>query len=261
MILENIETYGARRFEGKTALVTGGAGGIGAAICARLAVEGATVVIADTNREAAETLQNELRAAGYQAATAVFNLTDAEACASAIEEVVAEHSQIDVLVNNAGINRRGPLLELSDEDWDLSFAVNLDSLYRLSKLVVPLMQAQGGGSIVNTASQWGISPAPGHIAYNVTKAAVVSFTKNLARDYAPDKIRVNAIAPGEVLTPMVEANLARTGRSVEDLDSLVPFGRVGRPHEIAALVAFLASDEAPYLCGSVVEITGAQAVA
>lgn len=258
---EQVQTYGARRFEGKVALVTGGAGGIGAAICRRLAAEGATVVIADTVRDGAEALAAELREAGFQAGTSVFNLTDAAACAQAVDQVVADHGRIDVLVNNAGINRRGALMELSDEDWDLSFAVNVDALYRLSKLVVPLMQAQGGGSIVNTASQWGISPAPGHLAYNVTKAAVISFTKNLARDYAPDKIRVNAIAPGEVLTPMVEANLERTGRSVEELDALVPFGRVGRPHEIAALVAFLASDEAPYLCGSVVEITGAQAVA
>lgn len=259
--MKEIPTYGARRFDGKVAVVTGGAGGIGAAICSRLAAEGAIVVIADTARDGAEALANELREAGFQAFTSVFDLTDAAACTQAVEEIVAKHRRIDVLVNNAGINRRGTLLDISDEDWDLSFAVNLDALYRLSRLIVPIMQHQGGGSIVNTASQWGINPAPGHIAYNVTKAAVVSFTKNLARDFAPDKIRVNAIAPGEVLTPMVEANLERTGRSVAELDALVPFGRVGRPHEIAALVAFLASDEAPYLCGSVVEITGAQAVA
>ncbi|MFJ2621729.1 SDR family NAD(P)-dependent oxidoreductase [Glutamicibacter sp. NPDC087344] len=261
MVIHNINTFGAKRFENKIALVTGGAGGIGAAICARLAAEGATVVIADTAQDGAAALAHELRDAGFKADTSIFDLTDPAACAHAVQQVVAAHGRIDVLVNNAGINRRGALLEISDQDWDLSFAVNLDALYRLSKLVVPLMQAQGGGSIVNTASQWGISPAPGHLAYNVTKAAVVSFTKNLARDYAPDKIRVNAIAPGEVLTPMVEANLERTGRTVKELDALVPFGRVGRPPEIAALVAFLASDEAPYLCGSVVEITGAQAVA
>jgi NAD(P)-dependent dehydrogenase (short-subunit alcohol dehydrogenase family) len=119
----------------------------------------------------------------------------------------------------------------------------------------------GGGAIVNTASQWGLYPAPGHIAYNVSKAAVVAFTKNLARDYAPHNIRVNAVAPGEVRTPMLESGLARSGRTLADLDALVPFGRIGKPEEVAALVAFLASDEAPYICGSVVEITGAQAVA
>ncbi|GAB2737794.1 hypothetical protein GCM10027174_08730 [Salinifilum aidingensis] len=113
---------------------------------------------------------------------------------------------------------------------------------------------------MNTASQWGLSPAPGHIAYNVSKAAVVAFTKSLARDYAPHHIRVNAVAPGEIRTPVLEDNLARTGRSTADLDARVPFGRIGRPEKVAALVAFLASDEAPFMCGSVVEITGAQAV-
>ncbi|MDQ0862829.1 NAD(P)-dependent dehydrogenase (short-subunit alcohol dehydrogenase family) [Arthrobacter globiformis] len=119
----------------------------------------------------------------------------------------------------------------------------------------------GSGAIVNTASQWGLYPAPAHIAYNVSKAAVVAFTKNLARDYAPNNIRVNAVAPGEVHSPMLESGLARNGRTVADLEALVPFGRIGKPEEVAALVAFLASDEAPYICGSVVEITGAQAVA
>lgn len=261
MTIEVIETYGARRFGGKVALVTGAAGGIGSAITARLAAEGAHVVVGDTAREPAEELADRLRDAGLAAQASVFDLTDTAACKDAVAGIVAGHGRIDVLVNNAGVNRRGALMDLGEDDWRLSFAVNLDALYHLSRLVVPLMQQQGGGAIVNTASQWGIHPAPGHIAYNVTKAAVVAFTKNLARDYAPDKIRVNAIAPGEVLTPMVEAGLAQSGRTVAELDALVPFGRVGRPHEIAALVAFLASDEAPYLCGSVVEITGAQAVA
>jgi NAD(P)-dependent dehydrogenase (short-subunit alcohol dehydrogenase family) len=165
------------------------------------------------------------------------------------------------LVNNAGINRRGDLLSLTENDWDLSFAVNVDSLFHLCRAILPHMMEAGGGSIVNTASQWGLYPAPGHIAYNVSKAAVVAFTKNLARDYAPHNIRVNAVAPGEVHTPMLESGLARSGRTVADLDALVPFGRIGKPEEIAALVAFLASDEAPYICGSVIEINGAQAVA
>lgn len=120
---------------------------------------------------------------------------------------------------------------------------------------------RGGGAIVSTASQWGVQPAPGHIAYNVAKAAVVAFTRSLALDHAHQGIRVNAVCPGEIRTPMVEAHLARTGRTVADLDALVPFGRVGTPEEVAALVAFLASDEAPYMCGSLVDITGAPAVA
>ena len=135
----------------------------------------------------------------------------------------------------------------------------MNAVFHLCRAVLPHMIAAGGGAIVNTASQWGLNPVPGHIAYNVSKAAVASFTQNLARDSAPHGVRVNAVAPGEVFTPMVAAHLERTGRTRADLDALVPFGRVGEPAEIAALVAFLASDEAPYLCGSVVEITGAQA--
>ncbi len=154
-----------------------------------------------------------------------------------------------------------PLLELEPADWALSFTVNVDALFHLCRAVLPIMITAGGGSIVNTASQWGLYPAPGHIAYNTSKAAVVSFTQNLARDYGPAGVRVNAVCPGEVRTPMLESNLARRGRTIEDLDRLVPFGRIGEPDEIAALVAFLASDEAPYLTGSIVEITGAQAVA
>jgi len=107
----------------------------------------------------------------------------------------------------------------------------------------------------------GLHPAPGHIAYNVSKTAVVAFTHNLARDYAPHNFRVNAVCPGEIRTPMLEAGLAAKELTVADLGRKVPFGRIGRPEELAALVAFLASDEAPFICGAAVEITGAQAVA
>lgn len=140
------------------------------------------------------------------------------------------------------------------------FAVNVDAMFHLCRAVLPHMIAAGRGAIVNTASQWGLHPALGHIAYNVSKAAVLSFTQNLARDYAPYNVRVNAVCPGEIHTPMLESGLARKGLTVADLDKKVPFGRIGRPEEVAALVAFVASDEAPFICGAAVEITGAQAV-
>jgi 2-hydroxycyclohexanecarboxyl-CoA dehydrogenase len=249
------------RFHGKTALVTGAGGGIGSAISHRLATEGAHVVVADANATAAKEVADTLVDAGFSAEPSVFDLLDPEASAAAVQHIIDGRGRLDVLVNNAGVNRRGDLLSLTEHDWDLSFAVNIDSLFHLCRAVLPHMISAGGGAVVNTASQWGLYPAPAHIAYNVSKAAVVAFTKNLARDYAPNNIRVNAIAPGEVHTPMLEAGLARSGRTVADLDALVPFGRIGKPEEIAALVAFLASDEAPYICGSVIEITGAQAVA
>ncbi|WP_157263989.1 SDR family NAD(P)-dependent oxidoreductase [Azohydromonas aeria] len=250
-----------KRFENKVALVTGAGGGIGSAICQRLAQEGARVVVTDVNMDAARTVAAQIAAQGGAAVAVVADIAQGKACAELIAGVVAEHGRIDVLVNNAGINRRGNLLAISEDDWHACFAVNVDAMFHLCRAALPHMIAAGGGAIVNTASQWGLYPAPNHIAYNVTKAAVASFTQNLARDYAPHKVRVNAVCPGEIHTPMLEAGVKRAGRTIADLDKLVPFGRIGKPEEVAALVAFLASDEAPFMCGSLVEITGAQAVA
>jgi NAD(P)-dependent dehydrogenase (short-subunit alcohol dehydrogenase family) len=251
----------APRHSGRVAIVTGAAGGIGSAIARRLAAEGAHVIVTDRELPGCEAVVEAIRAEGGQAEALAADIGRKDGCVSLVERVLARHGRVHLLVNNAGINRRGALLALSDEDWSLSFAVNLDAMFHLCRAVLPSMIEAGGGAIVNTASQWGLYPAPGHIAYNVTKAAVASFTQNLARDYAPQRVRVNAVCPGEIYTPMVEAGLQRSGRSKADLDRLVPFGRVGQPEEVAALVAFLASDEAAYICGSLVEITGAQAVA
>ncbi|MFI7744786.1 SDR family NAD(P)-dependent oxidoreductase [Kocuria rhizosphaericola] len=244
-----------------TSVVTGAAGGIGSAISRRLAAEGSHVVVCDVDADAAQRLVDELHASGAAAEASVFDLLDPATCAAAVEEVVGRRGGVEVLINNAGINRRGDLLSLSPEDWDLSFSINVDAMFHMCRAVLPAMVRARRGSVVNTASQWGLTPAPGHLAYNVSKAAVVSFTKSLARDCAPHGVRVNAVAPGEIRTPMLEAGLARSGRTVAELDAEVPLGRIGRPEEVAALVAFLASDEVPFICGSIVEITGAQAVA
>jgi NAD(P)-dependent dehydrogenase (short-subunit alcohol dehydrogenase family) len=251
----------ARRFVDQVCLVTGAAGGIGSAIARRLAAEGAVVQVADLDVDACARVAEDLVLAGGRAQPRPFDLTDPAACDAAVDEAIADHGRLDVLVNNAGINRRGALLELGPDDWRATFAVNVDALVQLCRAVLPAMVAAGQGAIVNTASQWGLHPAQGHVAYNASKAAVVSLTQSLARDYAPAGVRVNAVCPGEIYTPMLEANLARSGRTRADLDARVPYGRVGMPEEVAALVAFLASDEAPYLCGAAVEITGAQAVA
>lgn len=249
------------RFQNKTVIVTGAAGGIGTAIARRFADEGGRVVMTDMNAQALDQAADAVRAAGGQARALVSDISAPEGCRAIIEDVMGVEGQIDVLCNNAGLMRRGNLLSLSDQDWDLSFAVNIDAIFHLCRAALPHMIAGGGGAIVNTASQWGLHPAPNHIAYNVTKAAVASFTQNLARDYAPQKIRVNAVCPGEIYTPMLEDGVRKSGRSMADLDRLVPYGRVGKPEEVAALIAFLASDEAAFMCGSLVEITGAQAVA
>ena len=249
------------RFQDKVVVVTGAAGGIGSAICQRFASERALVVVTDVNAEGAEKTAADIRGAGGRARSFAADIGAVEGCRAVIADVMAVEARIDVLCNNAGVNRRGDLLSLTAEDWNISFAINIDAMFHLCQAALPHMIAAGGGAIVNTASQWGLHPAPNHIAYNVTKAAVASFTQNLARDYAAQKVRVNAVCPGEIHTPMLEAGVKRAGRTIADLDRMVPYGRIGRPEEVAALVAFLASDEAAFMCGSLVEITGAQAVA
>lgn len=253
--------HSMNRFENRVAVVTGAAGGIGEAICRRLADEGATVVATDMNAEAVQAVAGRIAEVGGRTEAIAADISQGSACQALVEEVVRRHGRLDVLVNNAGINRRGPLLALSEDDWRATFAVNVDAMFHLCRAALTHMVSARRGAIVNTASQWGLYPAPNHIAYNVSKAAVASFTQNLARDYAPHGVRVNAVCPGEIHTPMLEAGVRRSGRTIADLDKLVPFGRIGKPEEVAALVAFLASDEAPFMCGSLVEITGAQAVA
>ncbi|CAB4333690.1 MAG: glucose 1-dehydrogenase [Actinobacteria bacterium] len=249
------------RFTDKVVVVTGAGGGIGSAISARFASEGAKVVVTDVNSELAKQTVAAISADGDSAVAITADISESPACRELIAEVVERFGRVDVLINNAGINRRGPLMELTEDDWHATFRVNVDAMFYLCQAVVPLMINQGGGAIVNTASQWGLYPAPGHIAYNVSKAAVASFTQNLARDYAPHKIRVNAVCPGEIGTPMLEQAAIRKGLTFADFDKMVPFGRIGKPDEVASLVAFLASDEAAFMCGSLVEITGAQPVA
>jgi NAD(P)-dependent dehydrogenase (short-subunit alcohol dehydrogenase family) len=249
------------RFADKVVIVTGAGGGIGTAIAQRFAREGAQVIVTDSSSEGATKTSELINSEGLKATTIVADISIGSACRDLVSEVIEKFGKIDVLVNNAGINRRGPLLELTEEDWDLTMAVNVTSMFHLCQAAIPHMIKAGGGAIVNTASQWGLHPAPGHIAYNVSKAAVASFTQNLARDYAPNKIRVNAVCPGEIGTPMLQKAAERKGLTFADFDKMVPFGRIGRPEEVASLVAFLASNEAEFMCGSLVEITGAQPVA
>ena len=240
-------------FTGKRALVTGAAGGIGAAITRMLHNAGAQVAVADRDVSAIK-------------AKAHFpgDLTDAAYAASLPQAAAQALGGLDILINNAGIMRRGPVTASTDEDFDLSVTINVKAPFQLCRAAIPLMAQTGGGAIVNTASCWGVHPGPDHAIYCMTKAASASLTQCMGRDHAHQGIRVNAVCPNEVDTPMLRTGFALRGfdpsTAVAELDKTVPIGRIAQPEDIAEVVLFLASDHARYICGELVEINGGKPV-
>jgi NAD(P)-dependent dehydrogenase (short-subunit alcohol dehydrogenase family) len=172
---------------------------------------------------------------------------------------------LDILVNNAGLMRRGKVTDSSDEDFDISVAVNVKAPFQLCRAAIPIMAAIGGGAIVNTASCWGVHPGPDHAVYCMTKAAIASLTQCMGRDHAHQGIRINAVCPNEVDTPMLRTGFEMRGfdpaTAMAELDKTVPLGRIAQPEDIAEVVLFLASDHARYMCGSLVEVNGGKQVA
>ncbi len=239
--------------EARRALVTGAAGGIGQAVVARLRAEGARVALADRNLTG---LQGEAALPG--------DLCDRDYCENLPLRAAEALGGLDILVNNAGIMRRGKITEASDEDFALSMAINVEAPFRLCRAAIPLMAESGGGAIVNTASCWGLHPGPDHPVYVMTKAALASLTQCLGRDHAHQGIRVNAVCPNEVDTPMLRSGFAIRGldpvKAVDELDSSVPLGRIAQPEDIADVIAFLASNDARYVCGALLEVNGGKPV-
>lgn len=240
--------------ENKTALVTGAAGGIGSAICRKLRANGVRVAAAD--RELSE-CEAEVHLPG--------DLTDRTYASGLPQAAYNALDGLDILINNAGIIRRGPVTTSTDEDFDLSIAVNIEAPFQLSRAAIPIMAAQGGGAIVNIASCWGVHPGPNHAIYCMSKAAIASLTRCMGRDHAHQGIRINAVCPNEVDTPMLRSGFEARGldpdTAIADLDQSVPLGHIAQPEEIADVVLFLASDQARYLCGSLIEANGGKAVA
>ena len=252
------------RFSDKVVLITGGCGGIGTAACRMFAEQGATIVCSDRDADGCAEVVAKLRSDGFDAHPAVVDLGQAEQCEALVADTIAEQGRLDVLINNAGIIPRGDILNTTDAMWHDAFAVNLHAIFYLCRAAVSVMSAQGGGAIVNTSSTWGVYPGPNHIAYTTTKGAVASFTRSLARDCAPLGIRVNAVAPNEVNTPMLRSGFEIRGldalQAVDELNRTVPLGRIAEPEEIASAMLYLASEDASYVCGAVLEISGAKAV-
>lgn len=241
------------RFSGKTAIVTGGASGIGAAFVRRMVAEGGSVMIADLDRERGEALAAEL---GENAAFTDIDVTQADLFPLLVAETERCFGGLDILFNNAGIGCFGLTPDLAIEDWRRVIAVNLDAVFYASRAAIPVMRARGGGVIINTASASGLAADYGFTAYNAAKAGVINYTRCLAIDHARDAIRANAICPGPVDTPLLTTGVDAIEGLRQEWENIVPSGRFARPEEIAAVALFLASDDASGVTGAAVPVDG-----
>lgn len=239
---------------GKTAVITGASRGIGRAVAIRMAQLGAQVVINYNGaEERAKEVEEEITAAGGKACIYQCNVADFKACESFVKEVVAKFGRIDILVNNAGITKDGLLMSMSEEDFDKVIQVNLKGAFHMIRFVSRQMLKQRYGRIVNMASVVGISGNAGQANYAASKAGVIGLTKSAAKELAPRGITVNAIAPGYICTEM-------TGQLKEEvraeIASRIPLGTLGEPEQVAYAAAFLASDQAAYITGQVLQVDG-----
>jgi len=243
------------RFQSKTALVTGGASGMGAATARLLAQEGAQVFIVDRNADLAQQT-----AAAIGAMALVGDVSDSAFCDGAVREVVNQQGRLDICVNAAGIIVRASGLDTSDEDWQRTLNVNVSGVFYMCRAAIRQMKVQGKGAVVNFGSIWGELSGKGALAYAMSKGAVHQITRTFAIEHARDGVRVNAVCPGEVNTPMLRAAGRATPLTDEQLremgERVVPMGRLAEPEEIAQMVLFLASDAASYIIGGMHYVDG-----
>jgi NAD(P)-dependent dehydrogenase (short-subunit alcohol dehydrogenase family) len=241
-----------RGLKGRRVLVTGGASGIGAATAARFLEEGAQVVVLDRDAAARQRITGELRGLGGAVGA---DVSDLEQVRAAFAEAVRLMGGVDVLINNAGISIRHKFLEITPAEWDQVMAVNLTGVFYVAQTAAQHMMERDGGVILQTASTNGMFGHPYYADYNATKAGVIELTRSMALELAP-RVRVNAVAPGYVLTPMQRAEYS--DEMLEEVNRKIPMRRHAKPEEIAALFAYLASDDAAYATGQVYTMDGGE---
>ena len=241
------------RFEGKIALVTGASRGIGEAIARRLASEGATVLAAARSVDALARVVSEIEASGGKASALALDLSDSASIDAAVKTALAAHGQIHVLVNNAGVTQDNLILRMGREAWDRVLATNLTGAFLLTQAVIKGMVRQRYGRIVNVTSVVGLMGNAGQANYAASKAGLIGLTKSVARELASRNITCNAVAPGFIATAMTQK---MTDAARAALSTQIPLERLGAPEDVAAAAAFLASDEASYITGTVVNVSG-----
>ena len=248
----------------KTAVITGAAGGVGKAVARQFVRNQYRVILSDLDRQGLNALTADLNVEPGSAWSQPGDLRSKAYCEELIAYAIATTGRLDVLVNNAGIITRGNILATSDGDWERTFDINLRAMFYTCRAAIAHMRAHGGGAIVNVGSCWGLYPGPAHAAYCTSKAAVASFTQCLGRDHAAEGIRVNAVCPNEVNTPMLRTGFERRGfnpdTAIEELNRTVPLGRIAEPEDIADVIFFLTTDAARYIAGSAIEVNGAKPV-
>jgi len=241
------------RLEGKNALITGAAQGIGKAVAMGMATEGANIAIADVNIESAQSTSQEVSALGVKSIALKLDVSNQENVINAFKAFTAEFGSLDILINNAGITRDGILLRMKEEDWDAVLNINLKGSFLCSKEAIKIMAKQRFGKIISISSVVAFMGNPGQANYSSSKAGLIGLTKTIAREYASRGIRANAVAPGFIQTAMTDV---LSDEVKDEMKKAIPLAQFGTPEDVTNAVIFLASKEADYITGQVIHVNG-----